>query len=489
MAENQMIKFGTDGWRAIIDDDFSFENVAKVTQAIADFINLEERRKLSIYQELNIEYRPGNAGLVVGYDTRKHSPEFGEVVARVLAANNIPVYLANQANPTPVVAHAIRDKKTAGAVMITASHNPPQYNGIKFKAEYAGSALPEYTAMIEERLTDILPGRRKVKEKPTAEIKIFDPRPSYLKDIVSFIDWDLLKAANYKVVIDPLYGAGRGILFDLLKDKGIRANEIHGELDPSFGGLNPEPIGKQIIPLIQTVGQKSADIGLALDGDADRIGAVDEKGVFVNSHQIFALLLRYLHKQLGWTGAVVKTFSTTEMIDILASKYGLKLYETPVGFKHIVRRILSEDVLIGGEESGGIGIKNHIPERDGILCGLLLLQIMTLKRKKLSEVIEELWEEVGPHYYDRYDFHFGKLEEQKEALERLEKASPPQIAGAKVVRLSTLDGWKFFLDEGSWVLYRASGTEPVIRLYVEAADPKRVEQILSDGKKLIEGKR
>ncbi len=487
MEKGQVIKFGTDGWRAIIDKDFNFDNVAKVAQAIASFVKSDERRELSVYKELRIEYQPAARGLVVGYDTRRHSPQFGETVARVLSANNIPVYLVNQANPTPVVAHAVRNRKTAGAVMITASHNPAEYNGIKFKAEYAGSALPEYTNMIEARVNDVLTGKETVKDKPAAEIETFDPRISYLKDIMHFIDWELLKEAEYKVIADPLYGAGRVILSDLLKNKGIRIEEIHGELDPSFGGLHPEPIGKHIQPLIETVKRRSADAGLALDGDADRIGAVDEKGNFVNPHQIFALLLRYLHKQLGWDGVVVKTFSTTRMIDILASKYGLKLYETPIGFKHVVRHILSEDVLIGGEESGGIGIKNHLPERDGILCGLLLLQIMATKNKKLSEVVEELQEEVGPHYFERFDFHFDDLEKQKEALERFKKTSPSEVAGEAVVNFSTLDGWKFFLEEGSWVLFRASGTEPVIRLYVEAPDPKRVKEIISYGKMLIEG--
>jgi phosphomannomutase len=479
------IEFGTDGWRAVIEKDFTFENVGKVAQAIADFLNWEERQKMSVYRELNISYRPASAGLVVGYDTRRLSSEFGETVARVLAANGIPVFLVDQPNPTPVVAHAVLQKEAAGAVMITASHNPPEYNGIKFKPEYAGSALPEYTEQIEKRVWDILAKGKEVKKNPIATIETFDPRVRYLERIVEFVDWEALRKSNFKVVVDPLYGAGRGILYGLLKQRGISAQEIHGELDPTFGGLNPEPIGEHIRPLTKEVLKQGADAGLALDGDADRIGAVDENGNFVNSHQIFSLILRYLCKDLGWKGAVVKTFSTTQMINILASKYELKLFETPVGFKHIARLMLSEDVLIGGEESGGIGIKNHIPERDGILCGLLLLQIMAKKESKLGEVIADLMREVGPHFFDRRDFHFEEPGQKEKVLERLRQNPPREIAGKEVAETNTLDGWKFFFGDGSWVLFRPSGTEPMLRLYVEAGSKERVEEIINAGEKII----
>jgi phosphomannomutase len=485
LSEKTSIEFGTDGWRAIIEKDFTLENVAKVSQAIADFLNWEERRNMSVYKELNITYRPASAGLVVGYDTRRLSAEFGEAVGRVLAANGIPVFLADKANPTPVVAHAVLQKGAAGAVMITASHNPPEYNGIKFKPEYAGSALPEYTEQIEKRVWDILAKGKEVKENPLAKIEKFDPRIKYLKAIDGFVDWESLRSSNFRVVVDPLYGAGREILFRLLESKGIAAQEIHGELDPTFGGLNPEPIGEHIRPLTEAVLKQGADVGLALDGDADRIGAVDEKGNFVNSHQIFSLILRYLCRDLGWKGAVVKTFSTTQMINVLAAKYGLKLYETPVGFKHIARLMLSEDVLIGGEESGGIGIKNHIPERDGMLCGLLLLQIMAKRESKLGEVIVDLMAEVGPHFYERRDFHFEEPGQKERVLERLRDNPPGEIAGRKIVETNTLDGWKFFLEDGSWVLLRPSGTEPMLRLYVEADSRERVQEVINAGEKII----
>lgn len=485
LSDQTAIEFGTDGWRAVIEKDFTFENVGKVAQAIADFINSDERQKMEVYRELNISYHPPSSGLVVGYDTRRLSPQFGDTVARVLAANGIPVFLVNQPNPTPVVAHAVLQKQTAGAVMITASHNPPEYNGIKFKPEYAGSALPEYTEKIEKRVQDILAKGEEARENPTAPIEIFDPRPRYLERIVEFVDWDALRRSDFRVVVDPLYGAGRGILFGLLKEKGVSVEEIHGELDPSFGGLNPEPIGEHIKPLMKEVRRLGADVGLALDGDADRIGAVDEKGNFVNSHEIFSLILRYLCRDLGWRGAVVKTFSTTQMINILAEKYKLELFETPVGFKHIARLMLSKDVLIGGEESGGIGIKNHMPERDGILCGLLLLQIMAKKGSKLGEVVKDLMREVGPHFSQRRDFHFSQPAEKERVLQRLREKPPTEIAGRKVVKTSTLDGWKFFFADGSWVLFRPSGTEPMLRLYAEAGSAQRVEEIINAGERII----
>lgn len=480
-----VIEFGTDGWRAIINEDFTFENVARVAQAIAQFINSSGRKEMEIYRLQSLEYQPSTSGLIVGYDTRFLSDKFAETAARVVAANDIPVYLVQDAAPTPAVAYAIKDKKTAGAIMITASHNPPEYNGVKFKPEYAGSALPEFTEEIEKYLGDIIVRNQEVSTEPRAPIEKFDPRPAYFRQVESLVNLPTIARAKFKVVADPMYGAGREWLRSILEEAGINVIEIHGELDPSFGGLYPEPMGKHIEPLMDAVRDLRADVGLALDGDADRLGAVDSRGRFINSHQIFSLLLTHLVRDRGWAGAVVKTFSTTQMVNILAEKYNLKLYETPIGFKHICRLMLAEDILIGGEESGGIGVKNHIPERDGILAGLLLLQIMASHGKTLEGILDDLIREVGFFAYDRRDYHFSDNLEKEMVLKKLKEFNPKEMSGSKVVGTKTLDGLKFFLEDGSWILFRASGTEPLIRVYAEAHSQEKVNQLLEEGEKIV----
>ncbi|MBI4744048.1 MAG: phosphoglucomutase/phosphomannomutase family protein [Actinobacteria bacterium] len=477
----QKFEFGTDGWRAVISDEFTFKNVSLVAQAVADFIKSDERKEIDIYKR-GIEYRDFKNGLVIGYDTRFLSDKFARKAAEVISANDIPVFLVKSATPTPVVSFAVKDKKTAGAVMITASHNPPEYNGIKFKPEYGGSALPECTALIEKCLNRILDENKEVKVNPVAKIEEFDPFISYFNQIKSFIDFDLIGSANLKVVADPMYGAGRGWLSRILNETGLNVIEIHNEANPYFGGLNPEPIGKHIQALIDTVKIENANLGIALDGDADRIGLVDETGEFINSHQIFSLLLDYLVKDFHLKGGVVKTFSTTQMINLLADEYKLRLYETPIGFKYICRLMLTEDILIGGEESGGIGIKNHIPERDGILCGLLLLQMMVVRR------IDDLMDRIGHFYYDRRDFHFSDNDEKQRVLDKIQSIKPGEVFFSDLVRTETLDGVKFFLNDKSWILFRASGTEPMLRVYAESFSRERVSELLDIGEAQISHK-
>jgi alpha-D-glucose phosphate-specific phosphoglucomutase len=480
----QKIEFGTDGWRAVIGEEFTFKNVSLVAQAISDFIKSNERERMDIYKK-GVEYRDFTNGLVIGYDTRFLSNEFAGRAAEVIAGNGIPVFLVENATPTPAVSFAVKNKKTAGAIMITASHNPPEYSGIKFKPEYGGSALPEYTVLIEKCLNRILDEDREIKVTPDAKIEEFNPFIAYLDQIKSFIDFDLIASAGLKVIADPMYGAGRGWLSGILKEAGVNVVEIHGELNPSFGGLSPEPIGRHIQQLIDAVKKENADIGIALDGDADRIGVVDGFGEFINSHQIFSLLLEYLVDNFHLKGGVVKTFSTTQMINILADKYKLKLYETPIGFKYICNLMLTEDILIGGEESGGIGIKNHIPERDGILCGLLLLQMMAVKKKSIRGILNDLMNEIGYFYYDRRDFHFNNNSEKQLVLEKIQSIDPEKVFLSDQVKVENLDGLKFFLKDKSWILFRSSGTEPMLRVYAESFSRERLKELLDIGEAQI----
>lgn len=343
-----MIKFGTDGWRAVISKDYTFDNVKIVAQAIADYIKeIDDKRPV-----------------LVGYDTRFMSEEYARLCAGVLVANGIKTYLTKKPTPTPVVSFTVKNMNLAGAIMITASHNPPQWNGIKFKGDYGGSALPSIIAEIEKHLYK---NEVKFAEPESSNLFSFiDPDKEYFEHIEKLVDLNLIAKSKPFAIIDPMHGAGVGYVKTLLEKYGIKHTQIRDERNPYFGGVNPEPIYKNLGKLIDTVVQNKADIGLATDGDADRVGAVDEKGEFIDSHRIYALLLRHLVEVKGLKGGVVKTFSTTNMVPILANKYGLKIYETPIGFKYICELFLKEDILIGGEESGGIGIKNHIPERDGI---------------------------------------------------------------------------------------------------------------------------
>ncbi|MCR4419500.1 MAG: phosphoglucomutase/phosphomannomutase family protein [Clostridia bacterium] len=463
------IRFGTDGWRHVISDGFTFANVRRVAQAIAE--------------DLLARGHQGRR-VVVGYDTRFLSPRYAQLVAEVLAGNGLEVLLTREAAPTPAVSWAVREKGAAGGVMVTASHNPPEYNGLKFKGPYGGSALPELTSAVERHLAEETPIRFLPLEQALAQgrVRLFDPKPGYFAQLRRLVDLSVFTGLNFTVVADPMHGAGRGYLKELLAPTGLKVVEIRGEHNPGFGGVNPEPIERNLTPLFEAVGGLGAALGLATDGDADRVGAVDEQGHFVDSHRIFALLFRHLVNTRGWDGAVVKTFSTTRMIDLLARRLGKKLHVTPIGFKYICRLMLEDDVLIGGEESGGIGIKYHLPERDGILSGLLLLEIMALSGRKMSELVADLLQEVGPHYYRRVDL---EIREAQTLMRRLAERPPKEIAGRRVRGQDGLDGQKFLLEDESWILFRASGTEPVVRIYAEAASPQAAEHLLAAGARYL----
>ena len=477
------IKFGTDGWRAVISEEFTFDNVRKVAQAIADWALTESASSST-----------SAPSMVVGFDTRFLSDRYAADVACVLAANGIQVHLARADAPTPAISYAIVHKQATGGVMITASHNPPRYNGIKLKAPYGGSVGPEESRRVEAYLEANNAQRQAPRMANYQEaladgrIQRFDPYPAYAQHVRRLVDFDILGRSGLRVLVDPMYGSGRGYLRRLLAEAGVEADEIHGEMNPGFGGLHPEPIARHLGPLMEALRDGDWDLGLANDGDADRIGAVAPSGRFVDPHCIFALTLRYLVEQRGWRGAVVKTVSTTQMINRLATRYGLPLHETPVGFNYISDLMLRERVLIGGEESGGISVLGHIPEGDGILMGLLLTELVAASGCSLDELVDDLMADVGPFAYARRDVKVpsDRPYDKKQMVAQLTANPPDSLSGQRVVSVNKRDGVKYLLADDSWLLIRPSGTEPVLRIYAEARSAEQVEALLKAGAALAE---
>ncbi|MGO9518749.1 MAG: phosphoglucomutase/phosphomannomutase family protein [Candidatus Korobacteraceae bacterium] len=458
------IKFGTDGWRGIIADDFTFDNVRRVGNAMAHYVHKNE---------------DASKGLVVGYDTRFASQRAAEIISEVLAGAGIAVRLSNDYTPTPALSYAVKNLATAGGVMITSSHNPFSWNGVKYKAWYGGSGTPAIMKAIEGELDS------PQLERKGGSVTLADFKAPYVTAIKSFADLKAIQKAGFKFAIDVMYGSARGVIKDIFAENGIQHLEIRGELNPLFPGINPEPIPPHIAMLQETVLRERCQAGLATDGDADRIGAVAEDGSFVDSHKCFSIILEWLLKRKQWPGEIVRAFNTTRMIDRIAAKYGRKLHECGIGFKFICDLMLERDILIGGEESGGIGIRRHMPERDGILNSLLLANIMAEEGKALGQLVRDLQEEYGAHYYGRIDLHITN-EIRDEAMRRA-GARPGKIGGFAVQKVETLDGVKFFLNAPTygngaevWVLVRASGTEPLLRIYCEAASPELVSQILKE---------
>ncbi len=458
------IKFGTDGWRGVIGDDFSFANVRRVAAAIARYVQAEGAPK---------------RGLVIGFDTRFLSAEFARCSAEAVAAAGIPVILADRPTPTPALSYAVVARQTAGAIVVTASHNPYRWNGIKFKAPYGGSAAPSIIRRIEAYLYKLDRSATRTRKAKPASIVTTDLTGPYLERLKSLVDLERIRASGRKFVIDPMYGAARGCVAGLLGEAKIPCREIHSEHNPLFPGINPEPIEPHISELRQAVLEGGYDVGLATDGDADRVGAIDRDGTFVDSHKIFSILLRHLAEDLKLRGEVVKTFSTTQMVDKLARKYGLPLHVTPIGFKYICELMLTRDILIGGEESGGIGIKGHLPERDGILNSLLLAEVMADRGRTLGELVRELNEELGPHYYDRVDLEIDKARAQR-IVRQAGQNKLKSLAGLKVSAVDDLDGVKLVFGDTAWLLVRASGTENVLRLYAEAPSRAQVKALLDE---------
>lgn len=459
------IKFGTDGWRGVIADDFTFENVRRVARAIAAYVRKnEDHRK----------------GLVLGYDTRFASRKAAEVAAETLAAAGIPVTLAADYTPTPAVSFGVRHFGAVGGVVITSSHNPWNWNGVKFKAKYAGPATPAIMKAIEDELR-----AGAAPKDAAAKITEADFRQPYLDAMCAFVDLARTQGAGFKFASDPMYGAGRGILATIFRRNRIEHVEIRGELDPLFPGINPEPIEPHVKLLEETVVREKCHAGFATDGDADRIGAVDEHGGFVDSHKIFSILLRWLLERKQWPGEIVRTFSATKMLDRIAAKHGRKLHETPIGFKYVCDLMLEREILIGGEESGGIGVARHLPERDGCLNALLLAGVMAEEGRTLAQLVGDLQAEFGPHYYGRRDLHVAN-EVKESAIRRAAADGQSAIGPYKVLRREQVDGVKFFLETSkdksaaeTWLLFRASGTEPLLRLYSEASSPELVDEVLA----------
>lgn len=475
------IHFGTDGWRAVISDTFTFSNLRMVAQAIADAAASQHWKK-----DNGVDPKQ----FVVGFDTRFLSDRYAGEVARVLAANGFTVHLSQADSPTPAISYAIKYFKAAGGVMITASHNAPRYNGMKLKAAYGGSALPEQCRRVEVYINDNeeqARGPNLMDFKQAREmglIQKFNPLPVYFDHLRTLINTDIIAENPQNFVIDSMYGSGRGTIKSFLHGTGCEISEIHGEMNPGFGGMHPEPIDRYLSALKGAIGAGLGNFGIATDGDADRIGAMDEHGNFVDPHKIMALALRYLVEKRGMSGAVVRTVSTTRMIDRLAARYGLVVHETPVGFNHISDYMLSEDILLGGEESGGMSFKGHIPEGDGPLMGLLLVELIAEARKPLHRLVQELLDDVGPAYYERADLRLSRPVAKAEMSEFLVNQAPDSIGEQAVVEISKKDGVKYIMADDSWLLIRPSGTEPVLRVYAEGRSPQMVQDLLAYGQKV-----
>lgn len=479
------IHFGTDGWRAVISDTFTFHNLRMVTQAIADAVNTDTWNNGA-----PLSSHPDKRSIIVGFDTRFLSDRYAVEVARVLAANGYTVHLAQSDAPTPAISFSVPHLGAAAGVMITASHNAPRYNGVKLKAAFGGSALREQSRRVEVYLNDNEERARgpNLMDYEQARqldlIQRFNPLPSYYEHLRTLIDFDAIAERPQRIAVDSMYGSGRGVLKGILQGTGCEVQEIRGEMNPGFGGVHPEPIEKYLGALAGAISTHMGDFGLATDGDADRIGAMDERGNFIDPHKIMSLALIHLVEKRGWRGPVVRTVSTTRMIDRLAERYGLQVYETPVGFNHIADYMLNEDVLIGGEESGGISIRGHIPEGDGILMALLLIELVATSGGSLNSLVKKLLKEAGPAYYKRIDLRLKHPVSKSRMTQHLVDNAPANIANLKICEIMTVDGVKYLLEDDSWLLIRPSGTEPVLRVYAEGRTPDVVQSMLAFGEQV-----
>ena len=456
-----MIKFGTSGWRGIIARDFTFDNVRLTTQAIAGYLNSELRTP-------NSELHGRKPVVILGYDTRFLGREFSLAAAEVLAANGLEPLLCNRDTPTPVIAHTIRHRKAAGGITMTASHNPAEYQGLKFSMSNGAPAAPEVTKQLEANIAKLQAGGWSFKGAVigTYQCPTFDPQPDYFKQLRKLIDFAALKKAKLKVAVDFEYGTGRGYLDTLLENVGAKVTVFHDEINPLFGGHHPEPNAANMADVSKFVRSGKAQIGLGLDGDADRFGIVDKDGTWLTPNQILTLALYHLKKNRGWTGAVVRTVPTSHQVDAVAELLGVKVHETPVGFKYIGALMESEPIIVGGEESGGLSVKGHVPEKDGILACLLMAELVATEKKSLGQILKELSKQIGDFYTDRINVSFAP--EKKDALLAKLGGGLKCIGSFPVEKFITTDGYKFLLPDGEWVAFRASGTEPLIRCYIEA---------------------
>ncbi len=466
------IKFGTSGWRGIIARDFTFDNVRLATQGIADYLNSELRTP-------NSELHGRKPIVILGHDTRFLGREFSLAAAEVLAANRLKPLLCNRDTPTPVIAHTIRHRKAAGGINMTASHNPAEYQGLKFSTSNGAPATPDVTGQIEGNIVKLQEQNWSFNAAVigTYQCPTFDPQPDYFKQLRKLIDFAALKKAKLKVAVELEYGTGHGYLDKLLEGVGAKVTVFHNEINPLFGGHHPEPNAKGMAEVSKFVRSGKAQIGLGLDGDADRFGIVDKDGTWLTPNQILALALYHLKKNRGWTGAVVRTVPTSHQVDAVAELLGVKVYETPVGFKYIGALMESEPIIVGGEESGGLSVKGHVPEKDGILACLLMAELVATEKKSLGRILKELSKKTGEFYTDRINVSFAP--EKKDALLAKLGSGLQNIGAFKVEKFITTDGFKFLLPNREWVAFRASGTEPLIRCYIEAKSRANLKKLQS----------
>ena len=468
-----VIKFGTDGWRGVIASDFTFENVRTAAAAVAAYLQAQKDPAQSAAR-----------GICIGYDSRFLSEAFAKTCAEVVAGTGIPVKLAREITPTPALSFGVRGLGAAGGIMITSSHNPAQWNGVKYKAWFGGSGSPSIISEIESYL-----GAPVALAAHPAAIEEVDFISPYMAAIEKFADLNLIAGSGFKFGIDSMYGAGRELIAGIFKRIGVDYVQIRGHVDPLFPGINPEPIEPNIRALGEAVVVNHCDAGLCTDGDADRIGATDEHGVFVDPHKIFSVLLSWVLKHKQWPGDVTRAFNTTKMLDRICAKYGRTIHEHGIGFKYVVDYMQQQEIVMGGEESGGIGFQRHLPERDGLLNALLLANVMAEEKKTLGQLVTDLQAEYGEHQYGRIDLHIAdEIKNGAIGRARALKAGDTVFAGMPILRVETLDGVKFYLDNPeakskpnaaeTWLLLRASGTEPLMRIYSESCSKESVTMLL-----------
>ncbi len=458
MRDFNTIKFGTDGWRAVIGDTYTFENLRLVSQAVADYLGAGKK-------------------IAVGFDTRFMSDRFAEVSAKVFASNEIDVILSDRPIPTPALSFAVKRRKLDLGIMITASHNPAEYNGFKIKNSSGGAADVQVTKAVEGLL-----GKNPVKnneDSVSLKIKKQDLTKEYVKFIRSYIDFKKIKDKKFKVLVDAMYGSGDSLIAEVLKGTSIKLEFMRNTINPTFDGRRPEPVEENLKDLKLKVKEGKFDLGIALDGDADRIAAVAPGGVFIHPQKILGLLALHLNQDRKFSGGIVKTVCGSVMVDNIANALKVKLYETPVGFKYISNLMETEDIVVGGEEAGGMGVKNYIPERDGTVAGLLLLEMMVYQKKNILKILNETEKKFGKYYYLREDLHLEKLVEPKK--ENL----PNELLSSKVVKINDSDGIKLICEDQSWLMFRGSGTEPIMRIYSEAKSLAKSRKLLALGKKII----
>ena len=456
------IKFGTDGWRGVISDNFTFENVRVVAQAIADYYNRKSNGAA--------------VSLCVGYDSRFLSRKYGLIVSQVLAANGIQVLFSDKAVPTPTLSFCVKNRKKTAGVMITASHNPAEYNGIKIKTAEGGAAGTDITGEVEKLIAEPV----RPAERAQGGIKDVDMVAEYVKFLRGYVDMAKLKNAKFRVLVDPMHGSGNSYMKEILKGSSIKLQFTRADVNPSFGGLKPEPVLEYLLDTQKLIKKEKFDLGVVLDGDADRIAAFAGNGEFLNPQKVLGMLILHLVQDRKMKGGVVKTVVGTNLIDAICSKLGLKLYETPVGFKYISELMVRKEIVVGGEEAGGIGFKGYIPERDGSLAGLLLMEMMMFRKQSILEILRDMEKEFGRYYYRRAEIKLTGGSVSLSAFRGLKK-----VLGRDVVEVKDGDGIKFILDDTSWLILRASGTEPIIRVYAESKSSGRTDEMLEFGKKLV----